>query len=92
MKKGDVGMVKRFSKKYRNMEKAFNWVQFESYVKMPVSAWYYISTSLPQEQAPKTIMASMVRIQVLCTVKAGVANTSICLLIPHEAGKALQLL
>ena len=35
-------------------------------------------------------MASMVRIQVLLlwTVEDGVANTSICLIIPQEAGKA----
>ena len=38
MKKGDVGMVKRFSKKYGNKERAFNYLQSESYVKMPVSA------------------------------------------------------
>ena len=49
MKKGDVGMVKRFSKKYGNKGRAFNYLQFESYVKMPVSAWCYIPTSLPQE-------------------------------------------
>ena len=36
----------------------------------------YIPTSLPQEQPPKTNLASMVRI-LMCTVKDGVANTSI---------------
>ena len=36
----------------------------KSYVKMPVSACCYIPTSLPQEQAAKPNMASMVRIQV----------------------------
>ena len=64
MKKGDVGMVKCFLKKYGNKGRAFNWLQSKSYVKMPVSAWCYIPTSLPQEQAPKTNMASMVRFQV----------------------------
>ena len=37
MKKGDVGMVKRFSNKYGNKGRAFNYLQSESYVKMPVS-------------------------------------------------------
>ena len=42
-------------------------------------ACHYIPTSLPQEQAAKTNMASVVRIQVfsLCTVEEGVANTCI---------------
>ena len=35
----------------------------------------YITTSLPQEQAAKTNMASMKDI-VLCTVEDGVANTT----------------
>ena len=64
MKKGDVGMAKCFSKKYGNNGWAINYVQSESYVKMPVNAWCYIPTSLPQEQAAKTSMASVVRIQV----------------------------
>ena len=55
MKKGDVGMVKHFPKKYRKKGKAFNYLQSKSYVKMPVSAWCYIPTSLPKEQAAKTI-------------------------------------
>ena len=59
MKKGDVGMVKRFSKKYGNKGRAFNYLQSESYVKMLVSAWCYIPTSLRQEQAAKTNVASM---------------------------------
>ena len=29
MKKGDVGMVKRFSKKYGNTVRAFNYLQYE---------------------------------------------------------------
>ena len=48
MKKGDVGMVKRFSKKYGNKGWAINYVQSESYVR-PVNAWCYIPTSLPSE-------------------------------------------
>ena len=35
------------------------------------------STSLPQEQASKTDMLSVVSIQVLCTVEEGVANACI---------------
>ena len=38
------------------------------YVKMPVSAWCYIPTSLPQEQAAKTDMLSVVSIQVFSIV------------------------
>ena len=34
----------------------------------------YIPTSVAQEQAAKTDMLSVVSIQVLCTVKEGVAN------------------
>ena len=52
---------------------------------MPVSAWCYIPT---QEQAAKTNMASMVRIQVFSIMQLGVAITSIWLIIPHEVGKA----
>ena len=37
----------------------------------------YIPTSLPQEQAAKTDMLSVVSIQVLCTVEEGVANACI---------------
>ena len=37
MKKGDAGLVKCFSKKYRNKGRAFNYLQSESYVKKPVS-------------------------------------------------------
>ena len=46
MKKGDVGLAKHFSK-VRKQGMSFNYLQ--SYVKMPVSAWCYIPTSLPQE-------------------------------------------
>ena len=42
-------MVKRFSKKYGNKGGAFNYLQSDSYVKMPVSASCYIPTSLPPE-------------------------------------------
>ena len=57
MKKGDVGMAKRFSKKYRNKGWAFNYpvpAIAKKNVKVPVSAWCYIPTSLPQDQAAKT--------------------------------------
>ena len=60
MKIGDVEMVKCFSKKYGNKGRAFNYLQSESYVKLPASAWCYIHTSLPQEQAATTSMSSMV--------------------------------
>ena len=43
---------------YGNKGRAFNYQQSESYVKMPISAWCYIPTSLPQEQAAKTDMSS----------------------------------
>ena len=58
MKKGDVGIAKHFSKNYGIKGWAFNYLQSESYVKMHVSAWYYIPTSLPQEQAAKTYALS----------------------------------
>ena len=45
---------------------SFNYLQF--YVKMPVSAWCYIPTSLPQEQAAKTSMVLEVMIQVFSTM------------------------
>ena len=45
--KKDVGMVECFSKKYGNKGRAFNYLQSDSYVKMPVSASCYIPTSLP---------------------------------------------
>ena len=72
-------MVKHFSKKYGNKGRAFNYLQSKSYFKMPVSARYYIPTSLPQEQAAKTNMLSVVRIKylVLCTVKEDMANAYI---------------
>ena len=68
MKKGDVGMAKRFSKKYGNKGWAFNYLRSESFVKMPVSAWCYIHTALPQEQAAKTNMVYVVRIQVFSII------------------------
>ena len=64
MKIGDVLMTKRFSKKQGNKGWFFSYLQSESYVKMPVSTWCYIPTSLPQEQVAKTNMVSVVRIQV----------------------------
>ena len=68
MKKVDVGMAKHFSKMYGNKWWAFNYLQSESYVKMPVSTWCYIPTSLPHEQAAKTNMVSVVRIQVFSII------------------------
>ena len=57
MKKGDVGMAKHFSKKYGNKGWAFDYpVQSEinfCSVRMPVNAWCYIPTSLPQKQVAK---------------------------------------
>ena len=56
-------MVKRFSKKYRNKGRAFNYLLYEIYVS--VRDLCYIPTSLSPEQTAKTnIIASMVRIQV----------------------------
>ena len=59
MKKGDVGMAKHFSKKYGNKGWAFDYpvsaiskINFCS-VRMPVNAWCYIPTSLPQKQVAK---------------------------------------
>ena len=51
-------MAKRFSKKLRKQGMSF-WLLCtcnpnKSYVKMPVSDWSYIPTSLPQELASKT--------------------------------------
>ena len=68
MKKGDVGMAKCFSKKYRNKGWAFTYLQSESYVKMPVSTWCYIPTSLPQEQTANNNTVSVVRIQVFSII------------------------
>ena len=64
MEKGDVGMAKCFFKMYGNKGWACNYLQSDSYVKMPVSACCYNPTSLPQEQVAKTIMVSVVRIQI----------------------------
>ena len=79
MKKGDVGMAKRFSI-VRKQGMSFNYLQ--SYVKMPVSAWCYIPTSLPQEQAAKISMVSEAKYLVLCTVEKCVANICIWLTMP----------
>ena len=67
MKKGNVGMAKHFSKQYGNKGWAFNYLQSETYAKMPVSACY-ILTSLPQEPAAKSSMVSEVRIQAVFSV------------------------
>ena len=55
MKKGDVGMAKHFSKNYGNKGWALYLqpdINFCS-VRMPVNAWCYIPTSLPQKQVAK---------------------------------------
>ena len=58
MKKGDVGMAKHFSKKYGNKGWAFDYLVSEIWnkfcsVRIPVNAWCYIPTSLPQKQIAK---------------------------------------
>ena len=92
MKNGDVRMAKCFSKNYWNKGWAFNYLQSD--VKMPVSAWFYIPTSLPQEQAAKTnmVLVKGSKYLVLCTVEEGVANTCIWLTIPMKLEKQLYLL
>ena len=57
---------------------------------MPIRTWCYIPTSLPQEQAAKYDMLSVVSIQVLCTVE-GVANACIWLTQPPWSWKCTTL-
>ena len=65
----------------------------KSYVKMPVSAWCYIPTSLPHEQTAKTDMLSVLSIQVvLCKDEEGVTNACISPTMPHQAGEVVHLL
>ena len=66
MKKGDVGMAKHFSKKYGN---GMSFKYLQSYVKMPVSAWCYIPTSLPQE--PSSILYYLM-------LKSGIGHWEAC--------------
>ena len=61
-------MAKRFSKKDGNMGLAFNYLQSERYVKMPVSTLCYIPTSLPQEKAAIANMVSVVMIQLFSVI------------------------
>ena len=69
MKKGDVGMAKCFSKKYGNKGWAINYVHPKVMSRCPSAPdASYIPTSLPQEQAAKTNMASVVRIQVFSII------------------------
>ena len=56
-------MVKYSLKSTETSDEHSTAIRNRSYVKMPVSAWCYIPTSLPQEQATKTNMVSAVRIQ-----------------------------
>ena len=65
---------------------SFNYLQ--SYVNMPVSAWCYIPTSLPQEQAAKHSVVSDVMIQEL---ELCVANTCIWLTMPPWSWKSTKL-
>ena len=58
-------MANCFSKKYGNKGLPFNYLRIKD------------ATSLPQEQAAKTDMLSVVSIQVWCTVEEGVANACI---------------
>ena len=56
-------MVKLFSRSTETRGRAFNYLQSESYVKMPVRPdATYIPTSLSQEQAAKTNMASSIQV------------------------------
>ena len=66
-------MANRFSKLYGNKGWAFNYLRIKD-------AYQHLMlhpTSLPQEQAAKTDMLSVVSIQVLCTVEESVANACI---------------
>ena len=84
MKKGDVGMANRFSKKYENKGWAFNYLRIKD--------TYHQHLMLhPQEQAAKTDMISVVSIQVLCTVEEGVANACIWLTMPPWSWKSTTL-
>ena len=87
MKKGDVGMANRFSKKYGNKGWAFNylWIK-DAYQHLMLHP--YITAS--REQAAKTDMLSVVSIQVFCTVK-GVANACIWLTQPPWSWKSTTL-
>ena len=87
MKKGDVEMANRFSKKYRNKGWAFNYLR----IKDAYQYLMHIPTSLPQEQAAKTDMLSVVSVQVLCTVEEGVANACIWLTMPPWSWKSTTL-
>ena len=60
-------MANRFSKKYSNKGLPFNYLRIKD-------AYQHL---MLHEQAAKTDMLSVVCIQVLCTVEAGVANACI---------------
>ena len=78
MKKGDVGMVKRFSKIYRNNGRAFKYLQSESYVKMPCQRLMLHPHCLKNKELKLIwLQWSGSKYLVLCTVEDGVANTSI---------------
>ena len=66
-------MANRFSKKYRNMGGAFNYLRIkDAYQHLMLHP--YITAS---KTTAKTDMLSVVSIQVLCTVEEGVANACI---------------
>ena len=76
MKKGDVGMAKHFSIFTETRDELATTCQpMSRYLLAPDAT----SLHLPQEQAAKTDMVLVVRIQVLvlCTVEEGVANACI---------------
>ena len=66
MKKGDVGMANASLKSTETRDDLSTTCNLNKcYVKIPVSAWCYIPRSLPQQQAAKANMVSVVRIHVL---------------------------
>ena len=68
-------------------------MSYELRVKMPVSTWCYIPTSLPPEQAAETDMLSVVRIQEFSIMYhwVGVANACILLTMPPYSWKNTTL-
>ena len=84
MKKGDVGMANRFSKKYGNYGWAFNylWIK-DAYQHLMLHP--YITASRTSSQNWNA------GIQVLCTVEEGVANACIWLAMPPWSWKSTTL-
>ena len=65
-------MANRFSKKYGNKGRAFNYLRIKDAYQHLMLHPYTTASS-----AAKTDMLSVVSIQVLCTVEEGVANACI---------------